>query len=142
MLRIPYKIKPFATLGKNIVFSFKDALRNAFNGIKYIFRNERNFRIQVFIAILALLIAFFLKLHLLQIGIIVLVIFLVLLTESINTIIEVVVDMYTEEYNEKAKIAKDVSAGAVTLISVCSIIIGIIIYLPPFINFLRSFLYE
>jgi len=122
--------------------SFKNALRNAFNGIKYIYRNERNFRIQVFIAILALLIAFFLKLHLLQIGIIVLVIFLVLLTESINTIIEVVVDMYTEEYNEKAKIAKDVSAGAVTLISVCSIIIGIIIYLPPFINFLRSFLYE
>jgi len=122
--------------------SFKDALMNAFNGIKYIFKNERNFRIQVFIAILALVIAFILKLHLLQISIIILIIFLVLLTESINTIIEVVVDMYTEEYNEKAKIAKDISAGAVTLISICSVIIGIIIYLPPVISFLRSLLYE
>ncbi len=119
--------------------NFTDALKNSLNGINYIYINERNFRIQLVFAIIALLVGIILKLSLIQFAIIILVIFLVLIAECINTIIEVIIDMYTEEYNEKAKIAKDVSAGAVTLMAICSIIIGIIIYLPAFINLLRGF---
>ena len=118
--------------------NFKDALKNSLSGIKYIYKNERNFRIQLIFAIVALLACIILKLKLIQFAVIVLVIFLVLITECINTIIEVVVDMYTEEYNEKAKIAKDVSAGAVTLMAICSVIIGIIVYLPAIADFLRG----
>ena len=115
--------------------SFISALKNSINGIKYIFINERNFRIQLILAILSLILGLILKISVTEYAIIILVIFLVLLAESINTVIEVIVDMYTEEYNEKAKIAKDVSSAAVTLIAICSIIIGIAIYLPAFLSY-------
>jgi diacylglycerol kinase len=55
---------------------------------------------------------------------------LVLFGEFINTAIETTVDLYTEEKNEKAKIAKDVAAGAVVLTSLNAIIVGIIIFVP------------
>lgn len=119
--------------------NFIDALKNSTNGIKYIFKNERNFRIQLVCAVIAIIVGVLLKLSFNQLAIIALVIFLVLLTEFLNTVIEVIVDMYTEEYNEKAKIAKDVSAGAVTLMATCSVIIGIIMYLPAFLNYINYY---
>lgn len=119
--------------------NFIDALKNSTNGIIYIFKNERNFRIQLVCAVLAIIVGVLLKLSFNQLAIIALVIFLVLLTEFLNTVIEVIVDMYTEEYNEKAKIAKDVSAGAVTLMATCSVIIGIIMYLPAFLNYINYY---
>ena len=42
--------------------------------------------------------------------------------------------MYTQEYNEKAKIAKDIAAGIVTIMSIFSIIIGGIIFLPKILE--------
>ena len=110
------------------------ALKNAFNGIKYVFINERNFRIQLILAIIVIIIAFFLKLKSVQLAILVLTIFLVLFAELINTALEVIVDMYTKEYNEKAKIAKDISSGAVTLIAIMSVIIGLMVFLPTILE--------
>ena len=60
--------------------------------------------------------------------ILIITIFIVGITELFNTAIEKVVDLYTEEYNEKAKIAKDVAAGAVLLMAVCSVFVGIILF--------------
>ena len=117
--------------------NFKSALNNSMNGIYYIYKNERNFKLQLVFAFIAIVLALLLKLSFNQIALIIIVIFLVLLTEFLNTALEVIVDMYTEEYNEKAKIAKDISAGAVTLMAICSIIIGIIIYLPAMLNFVK-----
>ena len=114
--------------------NFFVALKNAFNGIKYVFINERNFRIQLILAIIVIIIAFFLKLKFVQLAILVLTIFLVLFAELINTALEVIVDMYTKEYNEKAKIAKDISSGAVTLIAIMSVIIGLMVFLPTILE--------
>ena len=61
-------------------------------------------------------------------------IFLVFITELFNTAIETVVDLYTIEYNEKAKIAKDVAAGAVLFMAVCSAFVGIILFGTKIIN--------
>lgn len=117
--------------------NFKDSVKNAFNGIMYILKNERNFRIQIIAALLVIIASFVLRLELIEIAIIVLVIFLVLLLEFINSAIEIVIDMYTEEYNEKAKVAKDISAGAVTLTALMSVIIGIIIFLPKILKYIK-----
>lgn len=114
--------------------SFIDSVKNAFNGIKYIFKNERNFKIQIVIAIIVVIIGFLFKLENIEFAIIILVIFLVWILEFINSAIEIVIDMYTEEYNEKAKIAKDIAAGTVTITAVLSVIIGIVIFLPKIIN--------
>ena len=66
-------------------------------------------------------------------AILMLVISLVLALEMINTSIERCVDLVTQDYKELAKIAKDVSAGAVLVVSIFSIIIGIVIFLPKII---------
>ena len=52
----------------------------------------------------------------------------------INTALERAVDLVTKEYQELAKISKDVSAGAVLIASLFSVIIGIIIFLPKLIE--------
>ncbi len=117
--------------------NFFIALKNAFNGIKFVLKNERNFKVQVFLAIVAIFISGFLKINLIEWAIIVLTIFIVFLTEIFNTAIENVTDMITLEYNEKAKIVKDISAGAVVLTSIASIIIGGLIFLPKILKIIK-----
>ena len=119
---------------KNFLQSFKCAM----NGIKYVFSSQRNILIQVYIGIIAIVLGFLFKITEIEWLVLILTIAFVILSEFINTSIETTVDLITEEYNEKAKIAKDVSAGAVTLMAICSVIIGIIIYLPAIADFLRG----
>lgn len=52
----------------------------------------------------------------------------VITAEMINTAIEATVDLATSEFNEKAKIAKDVAAGAVLVSAIFSAIIGFFIF--------------
>lgn len=114
--------------------NFFIALKNACSGIKYVFITQRNLKIQFVFSIIAILASAFFKISLIEWAIIILTIFMVFLAELFNTAIETTIDMFTTEYNEKAKIAKDVSAGAVTLMAICSVIIGLIIFLPKILN--------
>ena len=111
--------------------NFFASLINALNGIVYIIKKERNIKIEIFFAILASIV---LKLTSVEMAIIVLIIFLVFFSEFINTSLEIVLDLYTQEYNEKVKIVKDISAGSVLIISIASIIIGTLIFLPKIFN--------
>lgn len=54
-----------------------------------------------------------------------------LVVELINTAIESVVDLVTQEWRLSAKIAKDVAAGAMLITAVGTAIIGLLIFLPP-----------
>ena len=54
----------------------------------------------------------------------------------INTSIEIVVDMVMPNKNENAKNAKDISAGAVLIVAITSLIIGLIIFIPKIYNIL------
>ncbi len=69
--------------------------------------------------------------------ILVLMICLVLVLELINTAIERCVDLVTKDYRELARVAKDVSAGAVLVASMFSVVIGILIFLPKIILFIK-----
>ena len=53
--------------------------------------------------------------------------------ELFNTAIEAVVDMISLEKSPQAKLAKDISAGAVLVLAIASAIIGLIIFIPKFI---------
>jgi len=114
--------------------NFFASLINALNGIVYIIKKERNIKIEIFFAILAIVASIVLKLTSVEMAIIVLIIFLVFFSEFINTSLEIVLDLYTQEYNEKVKIVKDISAGSVLIISIASIIIGTLIFLPKIFN--------
>jgi len=79
--------------------NFFASLINALNGIVYIIKKERNIKIEIFFAILAIVASIVLKLTSVEMAIIVLIIFLVFFSEFINTSLEIVLDLYTQEYN-------------------------------------------
>ena len=61
---------------------------------------------------------------------------MVMALELVNTAVEAVVDLVTEERKPLAKIAKDTAAGAVLFTAIMAVIIGCIIFIPHFIALL------
>lgn len=110
----------------------------AFKGIDDVIEHEPNMKIHVVAAILVVIMAFILKVSIIEWIILVLLIGAVLAAETINTTIENLVDMYTKEYDEKAKIVKDTAAGTVLILAITSAIIGLIIFIPKIICLLES----
>jgi diacylglycerol kinase (ATP) len=47
-----------------------------------------------------------------------------------NTAIEFLIDLVSPEYNKKAGLVKDMSAGAVLITAVTALIIGLLIFMP------------
>ena len=110
----------------------------AFKGIDDVIKHEPNMKIHVVVAILVVIMAFILKVSIIEWIILVLLIGAVLAAETINTTIENLVDMYTKEYDEKSKIVKDTAAGTVLILAITSTIIGLIIFIPKIIYLLES----
>lgn len=108
--------------------NFFKAFKFSISGIFYAISTQRNLKIQLVFACIAILLGIFLKISYIEWALLVLTIMFVFFAEMVNTAIESVVDLCTEEFNEKAKIAKDVAAGAVLITSINSIIIGILIF--------------
>jgi len=115
---------------------FSESMRNALNGISYVTQHERNFKIEIIMGILVLILGILLKVSILEWLVLIITISLVLCFEIINTAIERCVDLVTKDYKELAKITKDVAAGAVLVMSMFATIIGIVIFLPKLINLL------
>lgn len=114
--------------------NFFESLKCAFNGIKYVFSSQRNIIIQSIFAIIAVVLGFFFSISAMEWLTICLTIAMVMFAEFVNTALETTVDLVTEEYSKKAKIAKDVVAGAVLITALNSIIVGIIIFAERIIN--------
>ena len=115
---------------RSINYSFKAAIR----GIIFTFQNERNFRIELYIATFVFLALFLLQATLMQAAIIVTMIFLVLMIELMNTAIERVVDILKPRKHPYARVIKDVSAATVLVLSIGASIVGAIIFIPLIMN--------
>ena len=107
-----------------------NSFKYAFTGIITAFKTEQNMKIHVLIAVLVIIMGVFFKIIKLEWIMFIFEIVMVLTAELFNTAIETIVDMITQEKNEKAKIAKDISAGAVLLTAIGAVIVGVIIFLP------------
>ena len=117
----------------SIVRFFK-SFSYAFNGIKTACKTEQNFVVDLILGVIAITLGFVLKLSTFEFIIVLLVIGLAITVELINTAIEYTVDMAMPEIHPLAKAAKDLASGAVFIIDLIILIIGIIIYLPKIIN--------
>ncbi|WP_010582490.1 diacylglycerol kinase family protein [Schlesneria paludicola] len=111
--------------------SFGRSLLHAINGLAFTVRTQRNAKIHVVFGSLVLIMAVWLQLDLQQISILILTIGGVIAGETINTTVEAVVDLLSPEFHERAKIAKDVSAGAVLILSLAAILVGLLTMGPP-----------
>lgn len=102
----------------------------AINGIVTAIRSERNMRIHLIISVIVIGCSFFFSINKTEWLIVLLAIGGMFSLELINTAIERVVDLNTEEYHPLAKQAKDVAAGAVFIYAFIVVVIGMIIFLP------------
>jgi len=121
------------TLNKKKNRTFLHSLNDCLNGLSFIIMSEHNFKREIILAVISLLSSYFLKISRLEFIMVLIVIALVIVSEIFNTAIEKVVDLYTREYNEIARIAKDVSAFAVLTSCIFALAVGIIIFVPKII---------
>ena len=116
---------------------FIDAWVNAFNGIIYATTTQGNIRKQLLIAVVVMLVSLLFNLTRAEFLCLMFTVILIILAEMFNTAIETVVDLYTDLYHPKAKIAKDVAAGAVLIAAINSVVVGIIIFGTKIIYYIR-----
>ncbi len=110
------------------------SIANALNGLKILLTTENNAKIHLLATIIVVILAAILQLSLINWLFLLLAIFLVWITEAINTSLEYLFDLIQPDLDPKVKIGKDISAGAVLLSSIFSVIIGITILGPPIIS--------
>ncbi len=108
------------------ILSFKYAGEGIWTALK----EEPNLKVHFLIALIVLVLGWFLEISFLEFLIVILTIGIVISIELTNTAIEAVVDSFTDKVHPAAKKAKDVSAGAVLIVSVMAAIVGIAIFLP------------
>lgn len=107
----------------------------AFRGLVYAIKEEKSLVIHFIVSIIVLSIAGIINKQMKTIDwiILVIVIFLVIGVELINTAIENIVDMISFKYNFNARKIKDISAAASLVFSLMSVIVGLLIFIPKFI---------
>lgn len=116
--------------------SFLRSFGHAFDGIGATIASERNMKIHVTAAVLVVLAGLFFGLSWEEWFACGIVIALVLAFELINTALEATVDLVTEERRPLAKKAKDAAAGAVLVVSLASVAVGVRIFLPRLLSLL------
>ncbi len=108
------------------VLSFK----YAYEGILAALKQEPNLKFHFLAGLLAIILGFLLNISVEDWIIIIILIGLVISVELTNTAIEAVVDGFTQNHHPAAKLAKDISAGAVLVAAATAAIVGILIFLP------------
>ena len=115
--------------------SFIMGFAYAFRGIYITFKSERNFKIHTVALCLAVALGLYLDLSILEWGLIIFAIGFVLVAELFNTAIERLGDEAADgKLNQKIRNVKDISAAAVLLSALTSLVIGIIVLFIPFIH--------
>ena len=118
---------------------FKDSFNDCINCFRFINSNEDNFKREILLGIVALILSYLLKVDKIEFIIIIIVIGLVLVSEIINTAIERLVDLVSPRYNKLAGEVKDIAASSVLLMCIFSLVVGVIIFVPKIINLLGGF---
>ena len=110
---------------------FWKSMQHAWEGLCFTIRTQRNARIHLTAGLLVCAVAAWLGLTPRDWSLLVLTIGAVLAGETINTTVEAIVDLLSPEWHAQAKVAKDVSAGGVLILSITAVAVGLLILGPP-----------
>ena len=120
---------------KRLFQSFKDSGR----GLIYVFKHEQNFRIQLGTGTVVMFFAIWQKVGKQELVLLLLMIFLVIGLELLNSAVEKFADVLKPRLSFQIEIIKDIMASIVLLASLGSIIIGLIIFWPYIIALFIKF---
>lgn len=103
----------------------------AVTGLKDAVRGGRNAKIHIGVALAVIVAGYCLKISRTDWAILALTIGAVFSAEAANTAIESIVDLVSPEHHELARRAKDCAAGAVFLLAIAAVAVGLLILVPP-----------
>jgi len=106
----------------------------AFQGIAWAARTQRNWRIHVVAAALAIVLAFALRVSPVEFAVLALTIALVLALETMNSALEATIDALAQPPSEPARHAKDAAAGSVLIAALLSLVVAVAIFGPRLLN--------
>lgn len=124
---------------KNEKFSILKRIKSfkyAFNGLRVLIIEEHNARIHLMATILVLIAGVFFKISVIEWGMIAFSIGFVFSMEAINSAIENLSDFVSPNKHKLIKKVKDLSAAAVFISAITSLIIGCLVFIPKIINLL------
>jgi undecaprenol kinase len=113
------------------------SFRYALAGLRYAWRHEQNFRVHIVAALVVVVLILILQPALRDTLLLILLIAFVLTLELVNTALEKVTDLLQPRIHHYAEVMKDLLAAAVFISSLTALIIGIVIFWPYFIRFIR-----
>jgi len=115
--------------------TFLGGFKYAIRGIGVAIKEENNLLVQFAAGMLVVVFGVALRLTFVEWAVCIVVCFMVVALELVNTAIENLSDKVTMEYDERIKKTKDIAAGAVLTMSICAVIVACIIFLPklPFL---------
>ena len=122
---------------RKILYSFLDA----FSGLAYAFKTERNLNLHILGAAAALAASFCFKVERYELLFVLTAIFLIFITEMINTSVEAVVDLKTKEYHPLARIAKNVAAGAVLCAALFALVVAYLVFAERVSGLFQVYIY-
>lgn len=107
---------------------------NAVRGIGIFMKSTHNAWMQIFFALMAVYLGFILHISSIEWVLIIFAIGFVILAETINTAIEIDINLTSPEYHPYARDTKDVASGAVLIAVIMAGIVGLIIFLPKILT--------
>jgi undecaprenol kinase len=119
-----------------LVKSFSYAL----SGLKEVIRAERNMQLHLGISGIVILLAVVFRFSRFEWLILLLTIGVMLCLEMVNSAIERVVDLITTDYHPLAEKAKDASAAAVFVFSIISVLVGMLLFANPLLQWIVGIL--
>ncbi len=118
--------------------SFFKSLAFALKGIKTVIKEERNFRFDLVMSVLVIICSLIFPLLKWERCVVYMLIALCLFAESTNSAIEKFVDLASPDFHPLAGQAKDIAAGAALICAVFSSIVGLYVFLPYGIDFIKN----
>ena len=116
------------------LFRMIQSFRDAAKGVAYVFVNEQNFRFQTFSSLVVVLVSWYVGLSKSEWVVILLLIFLVMILELINSAVEKFADVLKPRLDLQVQTVKEIMAGMVLLASLGAILIGLVIFYPHLVE--------
>ncbi|MEK7631891.1 MAG: diacylglycerol kinase [Patescibacteria group bacterium] len=114
--------------------SIRNSFRYAFRGLVHTFQTQQSFRLQCFAALVVLVLMAVVRITTRDAIILITITAAVLTLELINTVVEHLTDLVSAKLVMVAQVVKDAMAAAVLFASIVSVIIGVLIFWPYFVQ--------
>ena len=112
------------------------SFKYSFDGLKYAYLNEQSMLLHLICTIIIVIFGIIFKISLIEWIISITLLTCIMCIELLNTSIEATVDLVTKEKRQLAKIAKDNSSAAAGIISIFSLVVFLLIFIPKIIEYI------